>query len=153
MLDITQIQEIVKQRYPFLFIDRVLELEEGLSAKGIKCVTINEGFFTGHFPGHPLMPGVLILEAMAQLSAVAMGRKEGSIGLLASVYNARFLHPVSPGDQLVLETRLSQKVKNLVCFKASAKVGDKIVAKAELGFIILGKEELMNKRGITDNHR
>jgi len=146
MLEITQIEKIVKQRYPFLFIDRVLELEEGLSAKGIKCVSINEGFFGGHFPGQPIMPGALILEAMAQLSAVALGREKGSIGLLVMVDKARFLHPVSPGDQLVLEARLSQKVKNLVCFKASAKVGDKIAAKAELGFIILSPQDLETKK-------
>lgn len=146
-LDTNQIENILKHRYPFLFIDRVLELEEGKRAKGLKCVTINEGFFEGHFPGYPVMPGALILEAMAQLCAVTVGKKEGYVGLLTSVYSAKFLRPVLSGDRLIIEVELTQKVRELVCFKATAKVDDNLAAKAELGFIILPKEK-MNLRGL-----
>jgi 3-hydroxyacyl-[acyl-carrier-protein] dehydratase len=145
MLDIIQIRNILKHRYPFLLIDRVIEYEGEKRAKGIKCVTINEAFFQGHFPEHPIMPGVLILESMAQMAAITIGEKEKYIGFLASIYNARFIKPVVPGDQLILESEVIQKVKNLVRIKSTAKVSDILVAKAELGFIILEKEELNKK--------
>ncbi len=145
MLYIDQIKKILRQRYPLLLIDRVLELEEGLRAKGIKAVSINEPFFVGHFPDAPIMPGVLILEAMAQLSAIIVYKKEGYVGLFTSVYSAHFLRPVLPGHQLILESKVIQQVKNLIRFKATAIVNDTLVAKAEIGLVILKQEELDKK--------
>lgn len=145
MLNIPQIKDILRHRYPFLLIDKVIEYEEGKRAKGIKCITINEAFFQGHFPDEPIMPGVLILESMAQLSAIIMGKREDYRGFLVSIYNARFVKAVVPGDQLILESEVIQKVKNLVRVKSTASVFNVTVAKAELGFIILKKEELNKK--------
>jgi 3-hydroxyacyl-[acyl-carrier-protein] dehydratase len=145
MLNILQIKNILRHRYPFLLIDKVIEYEEEKRAKGVKCVTINEAFFQGHFPDEPIMPGVLILESMAQLAAIVAGKKEDYIGFLTSIYNARFLKPVVPGDQLILESEVMQKVKNLVRVKSTARVSDALVAKAELGFVVFKKEEFNKK--------
>lgn len=140
MLDINQIKDIVEQRYPFLMIDRVLEYEKGKRGVGIKNVTINEPFFIGHFPQAPIMPGVLILECLAQLSSIVVGtEKENKENIQSSFYfvsinNARFLKPVVPGDQLVLEIEITQRIKSLFKVKATASVNEEIVAKAELGF-------------------
>lgn len=135
MPNIPPVEKILRHRYPFLFVDKITELEKGKRAKGIKCVSVNEAFFAGHFPGRPIMPGVLIIEALAQVSA-AINTEENLMGLLTSVYEAKFFKPVIPGDVLVLESEVIQKVKELVRVRASAKVADKVVAKAELGFII-----------------
>ena len=136
MLDISQIQNILQHRYPFLLIDRILELEENKKVKAQKCITIDEEFFQGHFPGKPVMPGMLVIEAMAQTSAFIIGN-EGFTGFLTGIYKARFKKPAVPGDTLILESEFMQRVKNLVRVKATAKVNGEIVAKAELGFIIL----------------
>jgi len=136
VLNIPQVGDILKQRYPFLLIDKIIEYEEGKRAVVIKCVTINEIFFQGHFPDKPIMPAVLIIEAMAQASEVIFGKKQKHIGFLTSIYNARFKKPVVPGDQLVLESKVVQRVKNLVRVEAIAKVKNAIVAKADLGFFI-----------------
>lgn len=105
MLDIKEIQKIIPHRYPFLLVDKVIELEEGKKAVGIKNVTINEPFFQGHFPEYPVMPGVLIVEALAQVGAVAMLVKEENKGKLAfftGIDNFRFRDQVVPGDTLTL---------------------------------------------------
>lgn len=139
MLTIPEIEAILSHRYPFLLIDKVESVEEK-KVKGVKCVTMNEYFFQGHFPEKPVMPGALIVEAMAQLSAILAGKDKNLSGLLTGIYNARFIKPVVPGDKLVLESEVIQKVKNLVRVKATAKVADQVVAKAELGFMIVDKE-------------
>ena len=136
MLDISQIQNILQHRYPFLLIDRILELEEKKKVKAQKCITVDEEFFQGHFPGKPVMPGMLVIEAMAQASAFIIG-DEWFTGFLTGIYKARFKKPVVPGDTLILESEFMQRVKNLARVKATAKVNGEIAVKAELGFIIL----------------
>lgn len=137
-LDIRAIMEVLPHRHPFLLLDRVLELEVGQRILGIKNVTINEPFFPGHFPGQPVMPGVLIIEAMAQLSGVlalaATGRAAdaGSIFYLAGVDKARFKRPVTPGDQLVMEAKLLVTKRTLTKFSCRAEVDGQLACEAEI---------------------
>ncbi|KOS64374.1 3-hydroxyacyl-ACP dehydratase FabZ [Lysinibacillus agricola] len=137
MLDIQQIQEVIRHRYPFLLVDRVLELEEGKRAVAIKNVTINEEFFNGHFPNYPVMPGVLIVEALAQVSAIIMLTKEGNqgrLGLLAGIDNCRFKKQVKPGDQLRLEVEITRLKGAIGKGRGIATVDGKIACEAELIF-------------------
>lgn len=139
MLDIQQIKEIIPHRYPFLLVDRIIEHEEGKRVVGIKNVTANEPFFQGHFPDYPVMPGVLILEALAQAGAIAvLGQEEnkGKIGFLAGVDKCRFKHQVKPGDQLQLEIEIVRMRGSVGKGKGIAKVGDKIACEAEIMFAI-----------------
>jgi len=144
MLDIRAIFERLPQRYPFLLVDRVVEMEPGRRIVALKNVTINEPFFQGHFPGEPVMPGVLIIEALAQaggiLVACARDQKEKAkdkgpeLVYLASVRNARFRRPVRPGDQLHLEVTAASVRSVAPRVKARARVGDAVVAEAEIMF-------------------
>lgn len=143
MLDIRQIQEIIPHRPPFLLIDRILEVEVGKRAVGIKNVTMNEPFFTGHFPQYPVMPGVLIVEALAQVGTVAILMVEGNkgkIGFFAGIDNFRFRGQVTPGDTLTLEVEIT-RLKGIVGKgQATAKVGDKVVAEGEIMFALKDPE-------------
>ncbi|MBO1511930.1 MULTISPECIES: 3-hydroxyacyl-ACP dehydratase FabZ [Metabacillus] len=144
MLDIQQIKEIIPHRYPFLLVDRVLEVEEGKHAVGIKNVTANEEFFNGHFPDYPVMPGVLIVEALAQVGAVAMLKKEENRGRLAfftGIDNCRFKKQVKPGDQLRLEVEIIRSRGALGKGKATATVDGEIVCEAEIMFALGEKKE------------
>jgi 3-hydroxyacyl-[acyl-carrier-protein] dehydratase len=137
VLGIEEIKSLLPHRYPFLLVDRILDLEPGRRAIGIKNVTVNEFFFPGHFPGYPVMPGVLILEAMAQVAAVAVLSLEtykGKVPLFAGVSEARFRKPVVPGDTLKLDAEIT-KLRSMVG-KAGCKawVGEDLVAEAELIF-------------------
>ncbi|MDM5248295.1 3-hydroxyacyl-ACP dehydratase FabZ [Lysinibacillus sp. G4S2] len=137
MLDIQQIQEVLRHRYPFLLVDRVLELEEGKRAVAIKNVTINEEFFNGHFPNYPVMPGVLIVEALAQVSAIIMLTKEGNqgrLGLLAGIDNCRFKKQVKPGDQLRLEVEITRLKGAIGKGRGIATVNGEIACETELIF-------------------
>ncbi|MGA0025305.1 MAG: 3-hydroxyacyl-ACP dehydratase FabZ [Burkholderiales bacterium] len=137
-MDIKEILKYLPHRYPFLLIDRVLAYEPGKEIEALKNVTINEPFFTGHFPHHPVMPGVLIIEAMAQaaaiLSFVTMGAKadEQSIYYFVGIDKARFKRPVSAGDTLRLHVTLARHVRGIWKFNAIARVGDAVAAEAEL---------------------
>jgi len=138
-LDINQIQEILPHRYPFLLVDRITDLVPGESAKGIKCVSANEMQFMGHFPNNPIMPGVLIIEALAQVGAVAclsLPEYKGKIVLFGGIKNARFKQRVIPGDVLELETVMVSKKGPVGIADAVAKVNGKIAAKAQLTFAI-----------------
>ncbi len=137
-MDISEILHYLPHRYPFLLVDRILELEEGKRVLAIKNVTINEPFFPGHFPHLPVMPGVLILEALAQAAAVlsfkTMGQKpdENSVVYFAGIDKARFKRPVTPGDQLLLEVHIIRRMRNIWKYRAVARVDEEMVAEAEL---------------------
>jgi 3-hydroxyacyl-[acyl-carrier-protein] dehydratase len=137
-LDIHEVLKHLPHRYPFLLIDRVLDYVPDQSLTAIKNVTVNEPFFQGHFPHRPVMPGVLILEAMAQASAILSFKSLGVLPDRESVYyfvgidEARFKRPVEPGDQLRLDTRLLRKMKGIWLFECEAHVGAELAASAEL---------------------
>ncbi|MEQ5837434.1 3-hydroxyacyl-ACP dehydratase FabZ [Marinobacter halodurans] len=138
MMHIEEIMEFLPHRYPFLLVDRVTEVEKGQSIVGYKNISINEPFFNGHFPGKPIMPGVLIIEAMAQLSGilgfVTVDRKpsDGVIHYLAGSSKARFKRPVVPGDQLRLESRFISDKHGIWKFDCRALVDDKVACVAEI---------------------
>lgn len=136
-MDITQITEILPHRYPFLLVDRVVELEAGLRIKAFKNVTVNEPFFNGHFPSHPVMPGVLVIEALAQAAALLAIKSEdvdlsGQVIYLAGVDGARFKKPVRPGDRLDLEATIIKKKSGLWKLAAVASVDGQKAAEAEI---------------------
>ncbi|MEK5304228.1 3-hydroxyacyl-ACP dehydratase FabZ [Bacillus sp. FSL R10-2201] len=144
MLDIQQIKEIIPHRYPFLLVDKVLEVEEGKRAIGIKNVTANEEFFNGHFPDYPVMPGVLIVEALAQVGAVAMLKKEenrGRLAFFAGIDNCRFKRQVRPGDQLRLEVEMTRVRGAIGKGKAIATVNGEIACETEITFALGDKKE------------
>lgn len=144
MYDINEIKEIIPHRYPFLLVDRILELEEGKRALGIKNVTANEEFFNGHFPGYPVMPGVLIVEALAQVGAVAMLKKEenkGRLAFFAGIDNCRFKKQVVPGDQLRLEVEITRLRGSIGKGKATATVDGELVCETEIMFALGDKTE------------
>lgn len=137
MLDVNQIMELLPHRYPFLLVDRIVELEPGKRAVGIKNVTINEPFFQGHFPGHPVMPGVLIIEALAQVGGIGAllsfaEDDRDKITYFTGIDNARFRKPVVPGDQLRLEILVTMNRRGIWGFSGKAYVEDKLVAEADL---------------------
>ena len=138
MMDIHQILKQLPHRYPILLVDRVLELEKGLRIKALKNVSINEPHFLGHFPHRPVMPGVLMLEALAQAAALLAFDTLGTtpddqtVYYFAGIDGARFKRPVEPGDQLILEVELDRMKAGIFKFKARAKVGDEVATEAEL---------------------
>jgi 3-hydroxyacyl-[acyl-carrier-protein] dehydratase len=138
MMDIHKILKQLPHRYPILLVDRVLELEKGVRIKALKNVSINEPHFQGHFPHRPVMPGVLMLEALAQAAALLVFDTLGetpddqTVYYFAGIDGARFKRPVEPGDQLILEVELDRMKAGIFKFKARAKVGDEIAAEAEL---------------------
>ena len=143
MMDIKEIQELLPHRYPFLLVDRIIEIEPGAKAIGIKNVTINEEFFQGHFPGHPIMPGVLIIEAMAQVAGILAfrsGVKDAKSVYFLSIEKAKFRKPVVPGDQLRLEVNVLQCRGNVWKFSGNALVEEKVAAEAEFTAMVTDRE-------------
>ncbi|WP_341278154.1 3-hydroxyacyl-ACP dehydratase FabZ [Paenibacillus sp. FSL H8-0537] len=135
MFDIEKIKEVVPHRYPFLLVDRILEIDEGKKAVGIKNVTINEPYFIGHFPDYPVMPGVLIVEALAQVGGIVTSKGESSkIGLLTGIDNCRFKRQVKPGDQLILTFEVTRIKGQIVKGKGVATVNNELVCEAEIMF-------------------
>ncbi|OKL37596.1 3-hydroxyacyl-ACP dehydratase FabZ [Domibacillus mangrovi] len=138
-MDIREIKETIPHRYPFLLVDRIVEVEDGKRAVGLKNVTANEEFFNGHFPNYPVMPGVLIVEALAQVGAVAMLKKEenkGRLAFFAGIDNCRFKRQVVPGDQLRLEVEMTRLRGSIGKAKAMASVEGELVCEAELMFAL-----------------
>ena len=137
-MDIHQILKQLPHRYPILLVDRVLDIEKGKSIRALKNVSINEPFFTGHFPHRPVMPGVLMLEALAQAAALlafdtlGTAPDDKTVYYFAGIDGARFKRPVEPGDQLILEVELDRMKAGIFKFKARAKVGNDIATEAEL---------------------
>lgn len=137
-MDIHEILAHLPHRYPMLLVDRVLECEPGKRILALKNVSINEPFFSGHFPHHPVMPGVLIVEALAQAAAVLSFKTLGTMPDDKSVYyfvgidGARFKHPVTPGDQLLLDVSIERRVRGIWKFSGVARVGEKVVTEAQL---------------------
>ena len=140
-LDIEAIKEMIPHRHPFLMIDGVINLVPDVEVTGIKNVTGEEDFFEGHFPGHPIMPGVLIVEAMAQTSAIlvigTVGKQPGSMVYFMSVDQARFRKPVFPGDRLMLHVVKKRNRGKVWKFKGEARVGDNLVAEATFSAMIV----------------
>jgi 3-hydroxyacyl-[acyl-carrier-protein] dehydratase len=139
MLSATEIQKIIPHRYPFLLVDRIIELEPMKRAVGLKNVTITEPFFQGHFPGQPVMPGVLILEAMAQVGAVAAlypPENRGKVALFASIDRVKFRKPVVPGDQLQMVAELIKVRGGMGKLWCEAFVDGQVVAEGELMFAL-----------------
>lgn len=137
-MDINEVMKHLPHRYPFLLVDRVLEFETGKSLRAIKNVTVNEPFFQGHFPHVPVMPGVLIMEALAQATGILSFKTTGNLPTDQSLYyfvgidKARFRKPVEPGDQLILEVELERRIRDVWKFKGVASVNGEIVASANL---------------------
>jgi 3-hydroxyacyl-[acyl-carrier-protein] dehydratase len=139
MMDIHAILKQLPHRYPFLLVDRVLSLEKGKTIRTLKNVTMNEPFFTGHFPHRPVMPGVLILEAMAQSAALLSfatlemdGLDDNTVYYFAGIDGARFKRPVEPGDQLVMDVAIDRAKSGIFKFRAQAHVGEELACHAEL---------------------
>lgn len=138
-MDVKEIMEIIPHRYPFLFVDKILDLKPGEFAIGLKNVSIDEPFFQGHFPSEPVMPGVLILEAMAQVGAVAvlsLPEMKGKIAYFAGVKEAKFRKKVVPGDTLRMEVHMTTLRSRFGVSEAKAYVGDDLVCEATLSFIL-----------------
>ena len=143
-LNIDQIEAILPHRYPFLLVDRITECVPGEGAKGVKCVTANEPFFQGHFPGFKVMPGVLIIEALAQVGAAAILTEEenkGKLALFGGIKNARFKRQVRPGDVLELTCELTARKGPVGFGVAEARVEGKLACKAELTFALTDRAD------------
>ncbi len=138
-LNSNQIQEILPHRYPMQLVDKIVDFEPGVWADGIKCVSVNEQFFCGHFPQEHVMPGVLIVEALAQVGAVAilsLEENKGKIAFFGGIKNARFRKQVKPGDVLELHTEIIERKGPVGFGKAVAKVDGKVACQAEISFVI-----------------
>lgn len=148
MLGPNEIQELLPHRYPFLLVDRIVELELGRRIVGVKNVTINEGFFAGHFPGHPIMPGVLIVEAMAQVGGVLLMRTlnakaEKKVIYFTGIDRAKFRRPVRPGDQLRIEMEIVQLRRQLCRMRGTAQVEGNLAAEAELSSVVVDRDQVL----------
>jgi UDP-3-O-[3-hydroxymyristoyl] N-acetylglucosamine deacetylase/3-hydroxyacyl-[acyl-carrier-protein] dehydratase len=141
-MDTIRLLNVMPHRYPFLMIDRILKIEGEQKIIGLKNVTINEPYFQGHFPGHPIMPGVLQLEAMAQVAGILMlrqGQNEGKVAYFMSANNVKWRKPVRPGDQLIIEIEMGRARSNIAKAKGVCKVAGEIVSEAEVMFSVMDK--------------
>jgi UDP-3-O-[3-hydroxymyristoyl] N-acetylglucosamine deacetylase / 3-hydroxyacyl-[acyl-carrier-protein] dehydratase len=142
VLNVTEVMKIIPHRYPFLLIDRIINLEGDTKCTGVKNVTINEPFFQGHFPGHPVMPGVLQLEAMAQVASIVLMRMpahQGKIGYFLSADKVKWRKPVTPGDTLIIETEITKTKRNVAQAVGRCTVNGQVVSEAELMFSVVDR--------------
>jgi len=144
-IDISEVLARIPHRYPFLLVDRAEEYVAHKSIVGIKCVTVNEPFFQGHFPSYPVMPGVLIVEAMAQTGALLMSKSlevdtEGKTILFMSLDNCRFRHPVRPGDVIRMHVEVLRARADIFKFRGRALIGDKVAAEAEFAAMVVATQ-------------
>ncbi|MDP4093804.1 MAG: 3-hydroxyacyl-ACP dehydratase FabZ [Bacillota bacterium] len=140
MLTNVEIQEIIPHRYPFMMVDKMIELEPGKRGVGIKNVTINEPFFQGHFPGKPVMPGVLLVEALAQTAGITVssqGEYKGKLGLFAQIEEMKFKNPVVPGDVLRLEVEIIMNKLSVIKAKVRATVEGQVAAEGVVKFVMI----------------
>ncbi|AOY75596.1 3-hydroxyacyl-ACP dehydratase FabZ [Clostridium formicaceticum] len=143
-LNITEIQKRIPHRYPFLLVDKIIEIEEGKSAVGIKNVTMNEPFFQGHFPQMPLMPGVLMVEALAQVAGIICGgleENQGKIGVFTGIDNCKIRRQVVPGDVLRLEVNITAFRRGIVKAEGKAYVGEELACSANLSFAMIAENQ------------
>jgi 3-hydroxyacyl-[acyl-carrier-protein] dehydratase len=142
MMTVNEIMKLLPHRYPFLLVDKIVDLKPGESAVGVKNVTINEPFFQGHFPGQPIMPGVLVIEAMAQVAGVMAfsSGMEGKSVYFMSIDNAKFRRPIVPGDQVMMEIKVLKQRGNVWRFSGAATVDGKVVSEAEFTAMVTDKE-------------
>jgi 3-hydroxyacyl-[acyl-carrier-protein] dehydratase len=146
IMTVQEIEKLLPHRYPFLLVDRIIELEPNKRVVGVKCVTANENFFVGHFPGHPVMPGVLILEALAQCSAIMAltsmppEKRAGKVIYFMSIDGAKFRKPVVPGDRLELHCEMIRSKASLMKTRGEAKVDGQVVAEGEFMAMLAGGE-------------
>jgi beta-hydroxyacyl-ACP dehydratase FabZ len=145
MIGLKEIWEVLPHRYPFLLVDRIVEIEMGKRVVGLKNVSINEPFFTGHFPGHPIMPGVLILEAMAQVGGFLLmrslgARAEKKVVYFTGIERARFRRPVVPGDQIRFEVEVLHLRRQMCRMKGAALVDGKVAAEAEMSAVVVDRD-------------
>jgi 3-hydroxyacyl-[acyl-carrier-protein] dehydratase len=143
MMSIEEILRVLPHRYPFLLVDRILELEPGRRAVGLKNVSLNEEFFQGHFPGHPVMPGVLLVEAMAQVGGIillAMSGNEGKLAYFAGMDKVRFRRPVFPGDTLISEVEVLKHRGSFGWVRGVARVDGQVVVEGELSYSLVSVE-------------
>jgi 3-hydroxyacyl-[acyl-carrier-protein] dehydratase len=142
MMTVNEIMKLLPHRYPFLLVDKIVDLKPGESALGVKNVTINEPFFQGHFPGQPIMPGVLVIEAMAQVAGVMAFRSgvEGKSVFFMSIDNAKFRRPIVPGDQVMMEIKVLKQRGNVWKFSGAATVDGKLVSEAEFTAMVTDRE-------------
>jgi 3-hydroxyacyl-[acyl-carrier-protein] dehydratase len=138
ILNLSQIKKRIPHRHPFLFLDRVTQLEPGKRAIGLKCVSGNEEVFNGHFPDEPIFPGALIIECCAQLAGIALAEnREGPVqGLLLAVNSFKFLRPVIPGDNMIVETRVLKVLRQMARVSAEVRVDNVVVARGELSLLL-----------------
>lgn len=140
MMDVLEIMERIPHRYPFLLVDRVLEAVPGERIKALKNVTINEAFFQGHYPGHPIMPGVLTVEAMAQaLGALMMEPGSTQLPFFSTVDNVKFRRPVKPGDQVIFDVEVLKIKGRIIKAKGVATVDGKVATEADLMFMLMDR--------------
>jgi len=141
-MTVNEIMKLLPHRYPFLLVDKIADFQPGVSATGVKNVTINEPFFQGHFPGQPIMPGVLIIEAMAQVAGVMAFSSgvEGKAVYFMSIDNAKFRRPVVPGDQVMMDIKVLKQRGNVWRFSGTATVDGKLVSEAEFTAMVTDKE-------------
>jgi UDP-3-O-[3-hydroxymyristoyl] N-acetylglucosamine deacetylase/3-hydroxyacyl-[acyl-carrier-protein] dehydratase len=142
VLDVNQVMKLLPHRYPFLLVDRIISIEGDTKCTGVKNVTINEPFFQGHFPGHPVMPGVLQLEAMAQVASIVlmkMPEHQGKIGYFMSANNVKWRKPVFPGDTLIIETEMLKVKRSIAQATARVTVNGQVVSEADLMFSVVDR--------------